>query len=392
MFRRSLANHFDLEPYEYDGLNRRTIKKKYATGTLDETRHFYYSDQWQVLEERVDTSSAADKQYVWGTRYVDDLVLQDKGSTRHYSLQDALFNVVAMADDTGAVKQRFAYQPYGESEELNPNFTTYTGTDYNWNYRFTGRELDLNTGLQLNRNRFYHQQLGRWLSRDPIGYRAGRNLYGYVGGRPAYLVDPRGLMPPNGAPRFYTGGPRASGVSGRPAALREIDPYPPRVPGVTELYCRAARKYPRNGWLQCACDTSGDIDMALTALFFDALENGNDESKAKYLWFACTRRCIQKRWLNAKATEEKGIDLIRGSAWGDWCKKCYLSSSSIKCCKEQVKSEQTELANCFATCGQWKWGDSFPINQIPGFKGDFNDLQTRIKFGNNKCCSKKYYK
>ena len=82
-----------------------------------------------------------------------------------YALQDALFNVVAMTDDTGAVKQRYAYQPYGESEELNPDFTSYTGTNYEWEYRFTGRELDLETGLQLNRETgiYASARLGRWI-------------------------------------------------------------------------------------------------------------------------------------------------------------------------------------------------------------------------------------
>jgi len=57
--------------------------------------------------------------------------------------------------------------------------------------RFTGRRTDPETGLQLNRNRFYHQQLGRWVSRDPIGYEGGsNNLYGYV----AWGIDPSGLV------------------------------------------------------------------------------------------------------------------------------------------------------------------------------------------------------
>jgi RHS repeat-associated protein len=62
-------------------------------------------------------------------------------------------------------------------------------------YLFTGRRLDSETGLQLNRNRFYHQQLGRWVSRDPIGYKGGSaNLYEYVAGRPMIWVDNSGLV------------------------------------------------------------------------------------------------------------------------------------------------------------------------------------------------------
>lgn len=179
--------------YEYDGLNRRIAK---TTGST--TRRGYYSDQWQVLEERVGTSTSADSQYLWGVRYVDDLVLRDRGSERLYSLSDALFNVVALTDATGAVVERFAYEPYGESESFNPNYTPYSGSDHQWSYRYTGRELDLETGLQINRMRYLHLQLGRWISRDPIDLisdnMTGTNNYTYVENIPLGTVDPMGLL------------------------------------------------------------------------------------------------------------------------------------------------------------------------------------------------------
>ena len=50
--------------YEYDGLNHRTVKKTYVSGSLYETRHFYYDKDWRCLEERVGTSSDADRRYV----------------------------------------------------------------------------------------------------------------------------------------------------------------------------------------------------------------------------------------------------------------------------------------------------------------------------------------
>jgi RHS repeat-associated protein len=61
---------------------------------------------------------------------------------------------------------------------------------------FTGRRCDPETGLQLNRHRFYHQQLGRWLSRDPIGYKGSRwNLYKYGKSAPARYRDAFGQKP-----------------------------------------------------------------------------------------------------------------------------------------------------------------------------------------------------
>ena len=185
-----LENGGTVAEYQYDGLNRRTVKTANSV-----TRHYYHSDQWQVLEERTGSNTSADRQYVWGERYVDDLVLRDHDSTRLYALNDALFNVVALTDNTGSVKERFAYQPYGESQQLNPDFSSYSGTDYEWEYRFTGRELDLESMLQINRNRYLHQQLGRWLTRDPIGYDGSDwSLYEYVESRPVDGSDPNGLL------------------------------------------------------------------------------------------------------------------------------------------------------------------------------------------------------
>ena len=194
-----------------DGLNRRVAKEVYDSVSLDEVRHFYYSAQWQVLEERseVMTGSAgggvpedADTQYVWGLRYIDDLILRDRdadGSSgngleeRLYALQDANWNVVALAEPDGDIVERFIYDGYGHATPLAPDFTAHTGADYAWPYLFTGRRLDEETGMMQYRNRYYHIQLGRFVTRDPIGYGGGdANLYGYVFGNPLAFSDPYG--------------------------------------------------------------------------------------------------------------------------------------------------------------------------------------------------------
>ncbi|MBI1248870.1 hypothetical protein GC197_13645 [bacterium] len=189
--------------YEYDGAKRRTIVKSYVSGSLDETRHAYFTDpaKWQVIEERIDSSSDPQSQHVWGLRYIDDLILRDRDTTgngtldaRLYSLQDANWNVTALADTSGDVQERFAYQPYGASEKLDPGFTAYSGSDLEWTVRFTGRELDLATGLQINRNRYLHLQLGCWITRDPIGYQGSQwNLYLPLASSPLITTDPNGL-------------------------------------------------------------------------------------------------------------------------------------------------------------------------------------------------------
>ncbi len=61
--------------YRYDGLHRRALSTVGGS-----TRYFVYNQQWQVLDEYVGTSTTADRRYVWGLRYIDDLVLRDRSS------------------------------------------------------------------------------------------------------------------------------------------------------------------------------------------------------------------------------------------------------------------------------------------------------------------------
>jgi RHS repeat-associated protein len=182
--------------YQWDGMNRRTIKV--ASG---EERQFYYSIQHQILEERVDGDVQV--QYVWGFRYVDELILRDRDSTgdgtlnqRHYALQDANFNVTAIVDTSGDVVERYRYSPYGERTVLNADFSPHsnpTSGSYAFAVGHQGLMRDPESGLMYNRARMLHPVLGRFVQRDPLGYVDGMSLYLYVMGGPIIHRDPYGL-------------------------------------------------------------------------------------------------------------------------------------------------------------------------------------------------------
>jgi len=67
-----------------------------------------------------------------------------------------------ITDDAGAVYQHLEYFPYGET------WVEDGGTGQMPMYRFTGKELDPETGLYYYGARYYDPVLSRWISADPI--------------------------------------------------------------------------------------------------------------------------------------------------------------------------------------------------------------------------------
>lgn len=190
-----------LQISEYDALRRRTVAKSYADGILEETRHTYFTSAWQVIEERVDSDNDADRQNVWGIRYIDDLILRDRDTTgngtldeRLYALQDANWNVTSVCDTSGTIQERYAYDAYGKPLFLNAAYANKTSSSYDWKTLFAGYHFDAAPRLYQVRNRSFAPELGSWLQRDPIDYSVGTmNLYEYALSQPATMTDSLGL-------------------------------------------------------------------------------------------------------------------------------------------------------------------------------------------------------
>ncbi len=177
--------------YAYDGLHRRTKK---VIGS--DTRHFYYTDKWQIVEERMNTSTIADRQFVWGIRYIDDLVLRDRGTERLYVIQD-YFQPTAVMNTSGTVQERYGYSAFGTTRVMTASFGSRATSSYEWETRFGAYRWDAETGLCQVRNRYLHTGLGRWVNRDPMGdnIEADINLYRYAFNSPTNFVDVDGAHP-----------------------------------------------------------------------------------------------------------------------------------------------------------------------------------------------------
>lgn len=95
--------------------------------------------------------------------------------------------------DSGEVVERSMYQPFGAIEsDMRPTRWAASREEF----KFTGKEEDIEVGLTYFGARYYQAQLGRWASADPLtihGLGGDINPYAYVLGRVASHVDPFGL-------------------------------------------------------------------------------------------------------------------------------------------------------------------------------------------------------
>jgi YD repeat-containing protein len=170
---------------QYDARGFRTEILSYTAGVLTESRHCYYSNDWRNLEERLGVSTTADRQFIWGVRYIDDMVLRDRGSERFYAAKEANWNITAIIDTTGTVQERYAYSEYGAQTFLSGTFLQRSLSSYNWETLFRSYRFDNASQMQHVRYRFYNSLVGNWIQRDPNAYVDGASLYA------AYFVPRR---------------------------------------------------------------------------------------------------------------------------------------------------------------------------------------------------------
>src|SRR5262249_40560157 len=75
------------------------------------------------------------------------------------------------------------------------NTSSETNASYGGRIKYTGLQVDSETGFYFAINRYYDAQTGRWISVDPLGFAAGdRNLYRYVGNSATNFTDPSGEL------------------------------------------------------------------------------------------------------------------------------------------------------------------------------------------------------
>ena len=232
--------------YSYLADNRRASKvvehcgiEAVANDGGDTTVHFYYGGnpsrdregavgglaRWNVFETR-NGSNQSTRQWVWGTQYVDEVLLMDVNGNpgnsndcdpdytpqgdgqdrRYFYHQDRNWNVVALSeyDDgvgvNGRLAERYTYTPYGEfvvlkgdagSGELGRMLPTSSVGNV---FFHQGLAFDREKGGYQNRHREYSVTVVRFAQPDPLGHKANLLVYAYLGNNPSKGRDASGLL------------------------------------------------------------------------------------------------------------------------------------------------------------------------------------------------------
>jgi RHS repeat-associated protein len=170
---------------ELDGAGRRIGRRKVVPGGAPSVRRYLLAENNRVVAE-YDGSGTIVSQFVYATRsHVSDYMIQ--GTSVYRLITDQLgsvrmvVNVHASNAAPSAVKQ-ISYDAWGQ-------ITSESGT-LEQPFGFAGGLHDRDTGLHFGA-REYGPVTGRWLQKEPIGFRAGdTNLYAYAGDDPVNRVDP----------------------------------------------------------------------------------------------------------------------------------------------------------------------------------------------------------
>lgn len=168
--------------FTYDGLSRLASIRQLSNGTHVSLRRFVWCGD-KICEERDDAG-------VVQKRFFDQGMKVESGPNagNYFYTRDHLGSIRELLDATGAVRARYAYDPYGRRTKLSGDLEADLG--------FAGMLWSAEVNLNLTHYRAYEPQFGRWLSRDPLKHaelEQGPNLYAYVGNDPVNLRDPFGL-------------------------------------------------------------------------------------------------------------------------------------------------------------------------------------------------------
>jgi RHS repeat-associated protein len=177
----------------YDHASRRVLK---ITPTAT---HTYVYDGWNLVQETISTAfGTTTNHYVWGKDLsgtmqgaggVGGLLAVQIDGAWHFPFYDNNGNITDYINESGATVAHREYCPFGEALAATGPMAGV------FNFWFSTKYLDEETGLYYYGYRFHNPELMRWLNRDPIGEKGGVNKYGFVNNDAVNKWDLLGMYP-----------------------------------------------------------------------------------------------------------------------------------------------------------------------------------------------------
>lgn len=188
--------------YEYDGENRlKRAKRKIGVNEVTIAEYIYNGDGQRVRTVAGSTNTSYAYNYA-GKLIAEYTNAAVSSSGTGYITRDMLGSTRLVTDSNKNVKERHDFLPHGE--EINPVYSNRAavagfGIDKT-RQKFTGKERDVETGLDFFAVRYYASRQGRFVSVDPLLASARPinpqtlNRYTYTLNNPLRFSDPTGLQ------------------------------------------------------------------------------------------------------------------------------------------------------------------------------------------------------
>ena len=123
-----------------------------------------------------------------GAGGIGGLLSETRSDGTYFAFADGNGNVSEYLDTNGTVQAHYEYDPYG-------NVTVATGSDATeFNYGFSTKYWDRETGLGYWGMRYYSAGQGRWLGRDPIEQSVLTCAYTFCVNAPIHFIDLLGML------------------------------------------------------------------------------------------------------------------------------------------------------------------------------------------------------
>jgi len=171
----------------YDGCHRRLKKEVFdrRTGKKETVRYLYdgsheigtLNEEGKIVELRILGLGMGAE--------IGASIALELGKNVYAPVHDHRGNIVCLIDtSTNEAAETIRYSAFGEKTE----------GDFLSPWRFASKRVDTETGLAYFGKRYYSQDMGRWITEDPLGFIDTPNRYAYAKNDPISFVDPQGFF------------------------------------------------------------------------------------------------------------------------------------------------------------------------------------------------------